>query len=164
MPKLIRFVGKALLFLVLFSVMWYFIAPGYARALASVTDAIAPRNARIVAEGVFIAIYHTDSPKPMLFHTLTFQAGLVLSFALIAATPGPKMAIRIKYLITASTVVFVLHVISFLLLSFYGRTTVLLPLIVLFASVGVDLFPILIWMGLSAKYWWPGIKTTSVKQ
>jgi hypothetical protein len=96
----------------------------------------------------------------MLFHTLTFQAGIVLLFALITATPGPKIFLRLKYLIIASVVVFFLHVTSFLLLSFYGTTTVLLPLIVLFASVGVDLFPVLIWLCLSVKYWWPGLKST----
>lgn len=151
--KLIIFIVKVLVLILILSVLWYFLAPGYTSLLVSATDALAPSSIIMWASDSSIII-RAVGQAPAAIHSLPFQAGLLLLLALIIATPGIKVRQRLIYIVIGAVLTFVLHIVSVLIMTINVRN--IRPLVVLFASVGIDLFPILIWAVLSARYWWPG--------
>ena len=154
-PRLLVFVGKTLLFVLAFAAVWPFAAPAYARLLAGVTNWALPAHVSLVAEKSNIVVRSIGVGSASLT-SLPFQAGLIMLLALMLATPGLKIKQRLVHIILGSIITFALHVVAMIVIALNVRAT--LPLIVLFASVGVDLFPILIWMALSARYWLPSLR------
>ena len=151
---LLIFVAKVFIVVLIFSSFWPFIAPGYASLLAAASNAVTPSSIEITALDSSINIHSGAQLAPVSIRSLPFQAGLVIVLALIIATPGLKVRQRLKYVVVAAILTFGLHIASLLIMSVNARA--MRPLVVLCASVGIDLFPVLIWAALSAKYWWPG--------
>ena len=152
--RLLIFVVKVFVLILIFSSFWPFVAPGYANLLATASNGISPSSISITAVDSNIVIQHQMAPEPLSLRSLPFQAGLLLLLALIIATPGIRLRQRLLYLAIGAIVSFALHIASILVIGLNVRA--LRPLIVLFASIGIDLFPILVWIALSARYWWPG--------
>lgn len=151
--KLLIFVVKVFVVILIFSSFWPFVASGYASLLAAASNGVAPSGISMTAADSLIIIY-SEGQTPTLLRSLPFQAGLLLLLALIIATPGLKLRQRLLYVVIGAILTFALHIASVLIMSINVRA--MRPLVVLFASVGIDLFPVLIWAALSAKYWWPG--------
>ena len=149
--RLLFFVVKVFILVLIFSSFWPFVAPGYTSLLVATSNPLAPSTITMTADHSSI-IFHSAGQEASL-GTLPFQAGLILLLALIIATPGLKVRQRLKFIVAAAIVMFVIHVASVRIMCSYGLA--MRPLVVLFASVGIDLFPLLIWIALSAKYWWP---------
>jgi hypothetical protein len=154
--KLLIFVGKTLLFIVVLSIIWLFLAQAYTRLLVAVANWVAPSQITLAAEQSSVII-HNQAVGTTAVDSLPFQGGLVMLLALILATPGLKLKWRLVYLVAGAAITFVIHIIGIVIIAINARET--RPLIVLFASVGVDLFPVLIWAALSARYWWPGLQS-----
>lgn len=152
--KLLIFVVKVFVVILIFSSFWPFVAPGYASLLAAASNGVAPSGISMTAADSLIIIYSEGQLAPASLRSLPFQAGLLLLLALIIATPGLKLRQRLLYVVIGAILTFALHIASVLIMSINVRA--IRPLVVLVASVGIDLFPVLIWAALSAKYWWPG--------
>ena len=152
--RLLVFVVKVFILILIFSSFWSFIAPGYASLLAAASNGVAPSSIKITASDSLINIYSGVQLAPVSLRSLPFQAGLVMVLALIIATPGLNVRQRLKYVVIAAILTFALHIASLFIMSVNARA--MRPLVVLCASVGIDLFPLLIWVALSAKYWWVG--------
>ena len=151
--KLLIFVVKVFVLILIFSSFWSFVAPGYTSLLVAASNGVAPSSISMTAVDSSIVI-HSVGQTPAALRSLPFQAGLLLLLALIIATPGLKVRQRLQYIVIGAILTFALHIASVIIMSVNVRA--MRPLVVLFASVGIDLFPVLIWAALSAKYWWPG--------
>jgi len=149
--RLLFFVVKVFILILIFSSFWPFVAPSYTSLLVAASNPVAPSTITMTADQSSIIIQAAG--QEMSIHTLPFQAGLILLLALIIATPGLKVRQRLKCIVAAAILMFALHVVSVRIMSSQGLA--MRPLVVLFASVGIDLFPVLIWTALTAKYWWP---------
>jgi len=152
--SLLLFVIKVFVLILVFSSFWPFVAPGYATLLSAAANGLAPSSINFVAVESEINIYSGAQLTPFSLQSLIFQAGQPILMALILATPGLGVKKWLKYIIVGVVLTFGIHIASILILSINIRS--IRPLVVLFASVGIDLFPVLIWVGLTARYWWPG--------
>ena len=72
-----------------------------------------------------------------------FQAGMLLLLALLIATPGPSIKQRLIFTVAAIVLTFALHTGSLVIMS--TREPAMRPILVLVASVGFYLFPVIIW-------------------
>ena len=151
------FIAKAFLIILVFSAVWPFIIDSYASWLASATDVVAPSSIKIIADEGLIFTYFKDDSSPLILYSLPFQGGFLLVIALIIATPGIKIISRLISMFLSAIIIFALQIVTLLVVSL-NRWAVA-PVAVLFLSIGIDLFPVLIWLALSAKYWWPGRQT-----
>jgi hypothetical protein len=153
--RFLIFLGKAFLIILACSVVWPFVASGYTSMLVTATNAVAPSHVTLTAQESAILIYSREYGSTSVT-SLPFQAGLVILLALILATPGLKVRRRLVSVVVGAIITFAIHVVSIDIIAINARGTQ--ALIVLFASVGVDLFPVLVWMPFSAKYWWSGFQ------
>ena len=152
--RLLAFVITVLVLIVLLAPAWPFLAPGYTRLLVAVSNGVASSSITMAAVDNSIIISHAAAEvAPISVGSLPFQAGLFLVVILIIATPGLGVRRRLGYALAAVVLTFGLHVVGVLFMS--TRTRALRPAITLFASIGIDLFPILIWGVLCARYWRP---------
>lgn len=157
--RLLIFVVKVFVIILIFSSFWPFVAPGYTSLLVAATNGVAPSSISLMATDSTIIIHSEVQPASVSLHSLPLQAGLLLLLALIIATPGLKLRQRLKYIVIGAILTFALHIVSLLIMS--SNVRAMRPLVVLFASVGIDLFPVLIWAALSARYWWPAFRPSS---
>ena len=160
--SLLIFVVKVFILILVFSSFWPFVAPGYASLLVTAANGLAPSNINFTSVGSEINIYSGAQLTPFSLQSLIFQAGQPILIALILATPGLGMKKWLKFIIVGIILTFGIHIASILILSINVKS--MRPLMVLFASVGIDLFPVLIWVGLTARYWWPGRTKTTPQQ
>ena len=164
------FIGKVIVIIIIMSSFWPFLTPSYNHALVGVANKVVPSDITLMAEDSSIIIRHEyDSMIATLpVHGLFLQYGLVVLIALIGATPGLKLRQRLKFIAVALIIMFAIHVVSMLAISKVAQSISLehpskggSPLEILFISIGFDLFPVLVWVVLSFKYWWPKPKVTS---
>lgn len=151
--RLLAFVVRVLVMVVLLAPAWPFLAPGYTRLLVAACSVIASSSITMRAVDSSIIISSVEQGAPISIASLPFQAGLFLVVILIIATPGLKIWKRLKYTVAAAVLTFGIHII--VVLGMGIQTRALRPVIVFLGSIGADLFPILIWAILCAKYWWP---------
>jgi hypothetical protein len=162
--KLIIFVGKVIILIIIMSSFWHFLAPSYNQGLAVVADKVAPSSMAFRAEdnSIFIDSQRDAITVTLKVHGLSLQYGLIVIIALIAATPGLKLKRRLKFIIAAVIIMFFIHVLAVLTMGKVAQSVspehpsvAGSPLEILFVSIGFDLFPILVWVALSFKYWLP---------
>jgi hypothetical protein len=152
------FIVKAIGFLIAISVVWYFIASAYNRLLLATADKIVSPELALSLRQDTIYIYLQDVSTPIGgIYVLALHYGLVVVVSLILATPGLRLYKRLRAIAIAMIAIFAVHLITVVLFAqtaFSGVVTSMEqnPLIVLFAIIGADLFPILIWGVLSYKY------------
>lgn len=153
---------KAIGFLIVISVVWYFITPAYNRLLLLVVNNIVSPDLTLSLEQDTLYIYIRNVSNPVAgIYVSALHYGLVVVVSLILATPGLKVFRRLKSIAIALPAIFVVHLISVVL---FARTTLSgvagsmeqSPLIVLFAIIGADLFPIVIWGVLSYRIFLTG--------
>jgi len=156
--RLLIFIGKAIGFLLAGAVIWYFIAPAYNRLLLATISVLIPSDPMLVLRQDTIYIYAQASTQPAGgIYISALHYGLILVIALILATPGMKLLQRLKFTSIALVAIFAVHLVSVVLftqtaLSATTHSMGQNPLIVLFAIIGADLFPVVVWAGLSYKY------------
>jgi len=156
--KFFTFIMKAIGFLIVISVAWYFITPAYNRLLLAAADMIVSPALILSLEQDTIYIYIQNISDPIGgIYILALHYGLIVVVSLILATPGLRIYQRLKSIAIALVAIFIVHLISVVLfaqtaLSGAGASMEHNPLIVFFAIIGADLFPILIWGVLSYKY------------
>ncbi len=154
--KFSAFIGKAIGFLIVISAAWYFIAPAYNRLLLAVVNRIVSPELTLLLEQDTFYIYVQNVSNPISgIHVSALHYGLVVVVSLILATPGLRLYMRLKSIAIALLAIFTVHLISVVLFTqttLSGASMEQNPLIVLFAVIGADLFPILIWGILSYKY------------
>lgn len=151
--RLLAFVVRVLVMVVLLAPAWPFLSPGYTRLLVAACNVVAPSSITMRAVDSSIIIFSVEQGASISISSLPFQAGLFLVVILIIATPGLKIWKRLKYTVAAIFLTFGIHIVVVLGMGIQARA--LRPVIVLLGSIGADLFPILIWAILCAKYWWP---------
>jgi len=156
--RLLIFIGKAIGFLLAGAVIWYFIAPAYNRLLLATTSVFIPSDPMLVLRQDTIYIYSQASAQPVGgIYISALHYGLILVVALILATPGMKPLKRLKFTAIALVAIFAVHLTSVTLFAQTALSTTTQsmgqnPLIILFAIIGADLFPVAVWAGLSYKY------------
>jgi hypothetical protein len=166
--SLLRFAGITIGIIVAISVLWPFIAGFYNHLLVVITNHLSPpgiayslkdADATIVIsyEQHYLGLKRTLST---LISGYALHFGLILVSALFAATPGITIFKRLQFIAGACLILFMIHIITLLiiarLLSSQGTGTLNLlnnPVQVLLITVGCDLFPLLVWGVISARYW-----------
>ena len=155
--KFSTFIGKAIGFLIVISVAWYFITPAYNRLLLAIVDKIVPPELTLLLKQDTVYIYLQNVSNPIGgIYVSALHYGLVVVVSLILATPGLRIYKRLRSMAIALLAIFAVHLISIALFAHNALSGAASmeqnPLIVLFAIIGADLFPILIWGILSYKY------------
>ncbi len=156
--RLLPFIGKAIVFLIALSVVWYFIAPAYNSLLAVSVERLIPAPAALTVQQGTIYIHpQGDAESVGGIYASALHYGLLLVVALIAATPGLKLVRRLKFFGIAVITLYIIHVVTIVpfaraALSSQTPSTSQDPLLILLAVIGSDLFPVLIWALVSYKY------------
>lgn len=172
------FAGKAIGILIALSLLWSFlIATPYNRTLVAITDKLS--GAEIVLgedfepdvrqelglKEAYICI-GVSQPWGLELHSYlessSLHYGMLLVISLIAATPALAWRRRLKFILLALLVMFIIHLITILIfarISLSGANASQNPFVILFVTLGTALFPTLIWAIVCYKYWWP--RTTS---
>ena len=166
--QFLRFAGKAVACLIPIAAAWYFIAPAYNFLLAHAANLLAPAGYAITAEEY--TIYVTPGPSTAGdwmygINGMDLQYGLLITIALIAATPGLRLVQRAKLVPLVFGAMFVIHTVSVIVFAHVapsgspddvGHN----PFVVLFCILGCDLFPVLVWAALSLRHLLPRLKRT----
>ncbi len=156
--RILPFIGRAIVFLIVFSVVWYFIAPAYNSLLAAVAERLIPSQAILTVQHTTIYIHPIVDAEPVGgIYASALHYGLLLVVALISATPGLKLVQRLKFFGIAVISLYIIHVITIVsfaraALSSPTPSVSQNPLLILLAVIGSDLFPVLIWALVSYKY------------
>ena len=155
--RLSVFIGKVIGFLIVISVVWYFITPAYNRLLVAVVDKVTSSELTLLLkqDTIYIYLQNASNPTAGIFVS-ALHYGLLIVVSLILATPGLRIYKRLRSIVIAFLAIFAIHIISVALfaqtaLSSTDGSIEQNPLIALFAIIGADLFPILIWGVLSYK-------------
>jgi len=155
--RLSVFIGKVIGFLIVISVVWYFITPLYNRLLLAVVDKVTSSELTFLLKQDTAYIYLQNASNPTAgIYVSALHYGLLVVISLILATPGLRIYKRLGSIVIAFLAIFAVHIIT---IAIFAQTALAStdgsmeqnPLIVLFAIVGADLFPILIWGILSYK-------------
>jgi hypothetical protein len=153
LAKLIRFILITVGLIILLSVLWSFVDQSYSDFLTSVAKSAVSKSATV--EGKAGTIYFLHS-IPYLGGSLqvtdwidisAVEFGLVLVVALVAATPGLRLAQRFLYSGVAAVTVFVLHILAVVIMARTFSS-------IFFITVS-DLVPPLLWALFSFRYWFP---------
>jgi hypothetical protein len=156
--RFFTFIVKAIGFLIVISVVWYFIISPYNRLLLAAADKITSPELTLSLKQNTIYLYLQDLSSPIGgIYVLALHYGLIVVVSLILATPGLRIYQRLRSIAISLLAIFAVHLITVVLFAqtaLSGAATSMEqnPLIVLFAIIGADLFPILIWGILSYKY------------
>lgn len=167
--RLLRFAVIALAVLVVIALLWPFIAPAYNRLLVGASSNLVPHEVTLAAEGSDI-IVDVEIQRPEIsasasgkIESSSLHYGLLFLMALIAATPGLKLSRRAKFGAIALVSMFLIHFITMMVVTRLmlsnvegGGSLASNPWMVLFLTIGCDLFPLLVWGALSFRYWIPG--------
>lgn len=162
--NLVIFLVKVFVLIIIMSSFWPFLTPSYDNALVGAANKVAPSSMTFRAEDSSIIIRSDHDSMTVTFPVqgLAFQYGLVVLIALIGATPGLRIRQRLKFIGAALIIMFALHVVALLVMGQVAQSISpehspkgSSPLEILFISIGFDLFPILVWVALSFKYWMP---------
>jgi hypothetical protein len=167
--SLLFFIGKAVLFLIAIAIVWHFISPSYNDILAATANLIHPAHTKIVSYGQdLLRVYLAGSSRAYEIYGLDLQYGLLIVLALIAATPGFRLIKRLKFVLIAFVVMFLIHVASVWVFakvasSSSSATIGSNPYVVFFCIIGPDLFPALVWMALAFRQFFPKPEGNDVK-
>ena len=145
------------------------IDPAYNRLLVGASSNLVPHEVTLAAEGSDI-IVDVEIQRPEIsasasgkIESSSLHYGLLFLMALIAATPGLKLSRRAKFGAIALVSMFLIHFITLMVVTRLmlsnvegGGSLASNPWMVLFLTIGCDLFPLLVWGALSFRYWIPG--------
>jgi hypothetical protein len=162
LSKLIRFLLIAAGLIIVFSVAWSFVDAEYSNFLGRIAGSLVSDEFKV--EQTSGTIYFTRLYFPInIGGTITkvavpnnygteawidasaIQFGLLLTIALVAATPGLKLRRRFILCAIAAAITFILQVLSVVIMAKTLNS-------LLFVIVS-DLFPPILWAVFSFKYW-----------
>ena len=169
------FAGKAIGILIAISLLWsLFIAAPYNHALVAIMDSISggdivlgedfdeeDRQQNFLKKDSIVVGIGQPEETYEIYGFIPGSAlhyGMLLVVSLIAATPGLTWRRRLKFILLALVIMFILHLSTILIfakVSLSGMNPY--PFIILFISLGTGLFPTLVWGILCYKYWWPRV-------
>jgi hypothetical protein len=173
LSKIIRFLLIAAGLIIVLSVLWTFVDSGYSAFLGKIASSLVSGEFKVEQhEGTisFTRQYFimnvegkpTPVPVPENYpaeDTLVasaIQFGLLLTIALVAATPGLSWRRRLLFSGIAAAVTFVLQILSVIIMAKTLNS-------LLFVIVS-DLFPPLLWGFYSFKYWFAPRPVTPLTQ
>jgi len=162
LSKIIRFLLIAAGLIIVLSVLWTFVDSGYSAFLGKIASGLAPAEFKVdQREGTIyftrqyfimnVAGKPTHVPVPSNYPAdasivaSAIQFGLLLSVALVAATPGLTWRRRILFSSLAAAITFGLQILSVVIMAKTFNAF-------LFVVVS-DLFPPLLWAVFSFRYW-----------
>jgi len=160
--RLTAFIIKAVLSVIGLALVWPFIAPYYDRILIAVADGMVMPSLRFASYAGNI-YGSTSAGQPIMgIHGAALHFSLILLLALLIATPGLKIINRLRNIGIGLAVMFVFHlviltVLARLMPSGGGTATPSLRIpMVLLSTIGLNLFPALVWVGLCLRQWLAG--------
>jgi hypothetical protein len=145
--------------ILLLAALFPYIAGPYASSVARLADITTPSSIIIQAQEDTFLIFLKGYPLPSSLHALPFFGGFILLLALVLFTPGIPVKKRPVYLVVALSCSIAIQVVSLaaigLIAYFNAERWLGRSIATLFLSIGIDLFPVLIWAIVSYKYWLP---------
>jgi hypothetical protein len=159
--RLLPFIGKAIVVVIVASIPWYFMAPFYNRLLAIVAEWLISSQLTLLAQQDTILIYSETSTEPIAgIYASAIHYGLLLVISLIAVTPGIRLVRRLRFIGITIIIMLAIHIISVVLFANAAASGNAIsmrqdPLIIFFTILGCDLFPALIWGIIAFKYYLP---------
>jgi hypothetical protein len=154
LSRIVRFLLIAAGLIIIFSVLWSFIDNSYTGFLTGIARGITSSQAEVKENRGTITFTHKE---PYMGGYLTekdwidasaIQFGLLLTIALVAATPGLKIGQRILFSLIAAAITFVLQILSVIIMARTFNS--------LFFVIVSDVFPPVLWAVFSFKYWFAG--------
>ena len=162
LSKLVRFLLIAAGLIIVLSVIWSFIDTAYSQFLANVARSVVPGEFRVKQTGAtlyFIRQYFIvhqggqpvkapvpeNYPADSWIDASSIQFGILLTVALMAATPGLSLRRRFLFTGLAVAIAFVLQVLAVIVMAKTRNS-------LLFVIVS-DVFPPLLWAGFALRYW-----------
>ena len=114
--RLIIFAARALVLLVLLSILWINVASPYNDALATAAGWLMTDDLSVRALGSHLSFEHPNIPPDLTIDGLTLHFGLVLMGVLVLAAVGVGPVARVGWLLALGTGAFVVHVVGVALL------------------------------------------------
>jgi hypothetical protein len=150
LSKVLRFILIAAGIIIVLSVIWSFIDSAYSDFLATIARKVIYKATVEQREGSLYFSHYTRYMGGWLqindtIHVSTIQFGLILTIALVAATPGLNLKRRFLYTGVAAMATFVLQIFSIIVMAKTFNS--------LFFLIVSDLFPPLLWAAFSLRYW-----------
>ena len=115
-PRLLTFAFRALVLVLLISMLWIGVAARYNEALVSLAGVLLPDGLSVKALGSHIVIEETGA-RPVSIDGLTLHYGLVLMAVLVLAAVGIGLVPRIGWLVAMCAGAFLMHVVGVALLA-----------------------------------------------
>jgi hypothetical protein len=162
LSKIIRFLLIAAGLIIVLSVLWNFVDSDYSNFLGKIASALAPAEYKVEQRGG--TIYFTrqyfvmdvggkpthvsvpqNYPPDASIVASAIQFGLLLTVALVAATPGLTWRRRILFSLAAAAITFILQVLSVVIMAKTFNT--------IFFVIVSDVFPPLLWAFFFFRYW-----------
>ncbi len=157
--RLLRFILEVAGLIITLSALIPFLSEPYCRLVAGVADFIAPADLAVTAEKTFFSIFARAQRSPMTLHSMPFIGGFFLLLALLLVTPGIPLRKRPVYLAVGLVASLLLQVVTLVVVGWLGTSSIGswlgLSIATLFLSIGIELFPVLIWLAISYRFWVP---------
>lgn len=158
LSKLIRFLLVAAGLIIVLSVVWSFVDSAYSNFLTDVARNVVSkgvlleqREGTIYFSRVFLNVKVTD-----WIDASAIQFGLLLTVALVAATPGLALRRRFLYTGIAAALTFALQILAVVVMAKTFSS--------IFFVIVSDVFPPLLWAMFSLRYWFPQPATSPSHQ
>ncbi len=142
------------------TIVWTFIAPYYDGILVRAADWLVTPY-RLVS-GAGDIYYYSPAGMPVTgIHSAALHFSLILLLSLLIATPGLRIISRLRNIGIGLTVMFVFHLVTLVLLPELIKSggvsspSLNLP-VVLLSTIGLNLVPALVWVGLCSQQWLGG--------
>ena len=116
-PRLLTFALRAIVLVVLISILWISVARPYDEALVFLAQTLVPDSVSMKALGSHIIIDDSRLSFPLSIDGLTLHFGLIFMAALVLAAVGIGVAPRLGWLAAMGAGAFLLHVIGVALIA-----------------------------------------------
>jgi hypothetical protein len=157
LSKLLRFLLIAAGIIILLSVIWSFIDSSYSNFLSWIAGGVVAKGVIVKqSDGTIAFVHHIPYTIEGIRGSLevtdsivasAIQFGLLLTIALVAATPGLGLKRRFLFTGMAVVVAFILQILAVIVMAKTFNS--------LFFVIVSDLFPPLLWAAFSLRYWFP---------
>jgi hypothetical protein len=162
LSKIIRFLLIAAGLIIVLSIIWTFVDAQYSKFMSNIASGLVSEEYKIEqkqgtiyferqyfivnVEGkpTHIAVPNNYPPEASIVAS-AIQFGLLLTIALVAATPGLSWRRRVLFSIIAAAITFFLQILSVVIMAKTLNS--------LFFVIVSDLFPPVLWAIFSFKYW-----------
>ena len=108
--------GKAAMLLILLSLAWRFVAPGYDQLMAATATQVSPKGISISSSDKSIRVQYQlpqmAVPAAVEGHGFTLHWGLILVATVVLMTPGMSARRRLTMLVLAIGLFFAMHILT----------------------------------------------------